>query len=214
MRTTADLEDIVAAAFPIDRVAPDSVATATFGMGCFWSSEARFGAVPGVVRTRVGFAGGDAEPTPDDRKDQTEVVQVDYDPEWLDYESLLEFFRTGHDPTVERERLGRSAILVHDDAQRDVADRAVERWEHEFESAVLTAVEPIDTLYLAPDEHQKYYLREHPDRLAELESAYTPAQLIDSTAAARYNAVLGGYGSTDSIGPAGELELAPPAPES
>jgi len=199
-----------------DALPPSRMETATFGMGCFWGPDARFGAMPGVVRTQVGYAGGsEPEPTYYSLGDHTEVVQVEYDPDLLDYSDLLNVFWSNHDPFGGAyKRQYRGVALVHDDAQRDVADRAVERWEHEFESAVLTAVEPIDTLYLAPDEHQKYYLREHPDRLAELESAYTPAQLIDSTAAARYNAVLGGYGSTDSIGPAGELELAPPAPES
>ena len=66
-----------------DDAAPPSSATdtATFGLGCFWGPDARFGAMEGVVRTRVGYAGGTTpEPTYHDLGDHTEAVQVEYDP--------------------------------------------------------------------------------------------------------------------------------------
>ena len=58
----------------------DETETATFGLGCFWGPDAQFGAMAGVVRTRVGYAGGtNPDPTYHALGDHTEVVQVDYD---------------------------------------------------------------------------------------------------------------------------------------
>ena len=66
-----------------DRAAPDPSATetATFGLGCFWGPDGRFGALEGVVRTRVGYAGGTrTDPSYHALGDHTEVLQVDFDP--------------------------------------------------------------------------------------------------------------------------------------
>ena len=59
----------------------DFLETATFGMGCFWGPDARFGSLPGVIRTRVGYAGG-TTPSPTYRQmgDHTETVEIDFDP--------------------------------------------------------------------------------------------------------------------------------------
>ena len=56
--------------------------TATFALGCFWGPDASFGALEGVVRTRVGYAGGSSEnPTYEMIGDHTETIEIDYDPE-------------------------------------------------------------------------------------------------------------------------------------
>ena len=68
-----------------EALAPAETEAATFGMGCFWGRDARFGAIPGVVRTRVGYAGGtEPEPSYYSLGDHTEVVQVEYDPDALE----------------------------------------------------------------------------------------------------------------------------------
>src|SRR4051812_14157562 len=73
--------------------------TATFAMGCFWSPDARFGSTPGVVRTRVGYTGGELpDPTYAKLGDHTETIQLDYDPARISYEELLQIFWTGHNP--------------------------------------------------------------------------------------------------------------------
>jgi hypothetical protein len=73
---------------------------------------------------------------------------------------------------------------------------------------VYTDVEPFETLYLAPHEHQKYYLRGDADLVSRFDDVYSPAQFVNSTAAARFNAVVGGYGSADSVRDS-ETESAP-----
>src|ERR1700723_2682416 len=77
---------------------------ATFGAGCFWGIETRFGEISGVLDTAVGYAGGNLEhPTYKevctDRTGHAEVVQVTFDPSRLTYETLLDTFFALHDPT-------------------------------------------------------------------------------------------------------------------
>ncbi|MDG5777623.1 peptide-methionine (S)-S-oxide reductase MsrA [Haloarculaceae archaeon H-GB2-1] len=200
MRTASDLEAATADAFEIDATTPTDVETATFGMGCFWSSEALFGARDGVVRTRVGYAGGEeSDPTYEDVSDHTEVVQVDYDPNRTDYGEMLETFWAGHDPTEDQKQQYRSLILVHDDAQRTRAETHLAGIEDQTDVSLTTAVETFDTFHVAEDYHQKYYLRGEEELLAEFEAEYSPAEFINSTAAARYNAVVGGHGDEATL---------------
>lgn len=74
---------------------------ATFGMGCFWGAESLYGATKGVIRTRVGFTGGKKEnPAYKNLGDHTEAVDVDYDPNIVSYEQLLELFWSNHNPSA------------------------------------------------------------------------------------------------------------------
>ena len=85
---------------PIDAAAPSNIETATFALGCFWSPDARFGVVPGVVRTRVGYAGGNTQnPSYHDLGGHTESIQIDYDPTQTSYKTMLELFWANHTPT-------------------------------------------------------------------------------------------------------------------
>src|SRR5215208_192229 len=143
---------------------------ATFGAGCFWGVEATFRNVEGVVDTAVGYAGGH---TPDpnykdvctDRTGHAEVVEVEYDPERVPYEQLLDVFWENHDPTT-LNRQGpdvgtqyRSVVFFHDDEQRAVAERVISDLESEgiWSEPIVTEVAPFDEFYAAEDYHQNYF---------------------------------------------------------
>ncbi|MDS0283653.1 peptide-methionine (S)-S-oxide reductase MsrA [Haloarcula onubensis] len=181
-----------------DALAPAETETATFGMGCFWGPDARFGAMPGVVRTRVGYAGGTApNPSYYSLGDHTEVVQVEYVPETLAYEDLLDVFWANHNPfSAAHKRQYRGVVLAHDDGQRAAADASAAALEDRTGKAVATAVESLDSFTLAEKYHQKYELRSTPVLGAEFEDIYGPA-LVDSTAAARLNGFVAGHGDPD-----------------
>ena len=107
---------------------------ATFGAGCFWGVETAFAAIPGVTATAVGYEGGalDRPSYKDVCTDQTghaEVVELDFDPEKVSYEQMLDAFFAFHDPTT-LNRQGpdwgtqyRSAIFFHSPEQEAQATR-------------------------------------------------------------------------------------------
>jgi peptide-methionine (S)-S-oxide reductase len=141
--------------------------TATFGAGCFWGVEAAFRAIPGVVETAVGYAGGGTErPTYEqvctDRTGHAEVVQVEFDPERVSYGELLNVFWENHDAT-QLNRQGpdvgsqyRSAIFTHGPEQEEAARRSLARTQANIRRSIVTQIEPAPTFWPAEDYHQRY----------------------------------------------------------
>jgi len=175
---------------------PSATATATFGMGCFWGPDARFGATPGVVRTRVGYAGG-TEPDPSyySLGDHTEVVQVEYNPDTVSYEALLDVFWANHAPfSAPLKRQYRGVVLAHDDQQCEAAKRTRDDLESRTGKAVETAIETLDQFYLAEDYHQKYRLRSASFFMSAFEEAsYSDEDLRESPFAATLNGYVAGH---------------------
>jgi len=147
---------------------------ATLAGGCFWGMEEILRKIPGVLETRVGYAGGTLElPTyPDVTTGETghaESVEVVFDPSRLTYEELLGYFFRMHDPTT-LDRQGhdigtqyRSAIFYHDEEQRKTAERVKQQVERsgKWKGKIVTEIVPAGTFWLAEDYHQKY-LQKHP----------------------------------------------------
>jgi peptide-methionine (S)-S-oxide reductase len=144
-----------------------TMATATFAAGCFWQVEAEFRQTPGVLATEVGYSGGITEnPTYrdvcTDRTGHAEVVRVEFDPEKISYENLLDVFWGLHDPTTVNRQgpdVGsqyRSAIYVHDAEQKDVAEASKARAQEHFSRPIVTEITPAEEFYPAEDYHQRY----------------------------------------------------------
>jgi len=149
--------------------------TATFGGGCFWCVEAAFEELDGVEAVTSGYAGGHAE-DPTYREvcsgatGHAEVVRVEFDPDAVSYETLLEVFFAIHDPTqVDRQGpdVGsqyRSIVLYENEAQREAAEAYVDALEEagEYDRPVATEVAPLATFYPAEEYHQDYFAK-NPD---------------------------------------------------
>jgi peptide-methionine (S)-S-oxide reductase len=145
------------------------MAKATFGAGCFWGVEEEFRKVPGVRDTAVGYSGGRLEnPTYEDvctdRTGHAEVVEVEYDPARVSYETLLDVFWNGHNPT-QLNRQGpdvgtqyRSAIFFHTPEQEAAARASKERLEKSgrFPRPIVTEISPAQRFWRAEDYHQRY----------------------------------------------------------
>ena len=140
-------------------------------------------------------------PTYRDLGDHSETVQVDYDPAVLSYEDLLAVFWADHDPTrPESSRQYRSAIFVHDEEQRRIAEASLAAEAARRGSRVYTAIEQLGTFTRAEDYHQKHFLRMVDAVEADLTRAYPDADaLTDSTASARINGYLGGHGTLEQL---------------
>jgi peptide-methionine (S)-S-oxide reductase len=143
------------------------MATATFGAGCFWGVEAAFRNVEGVTATAVGYEGGHADrPTYEQVCSHTtghaEVVQVEFDPQKVGYEQLLDVFWHEHDPT-QLDRQGpdvgdqyRSVIFFHDGEQQESALRSKASEQANWKAPIVTQIEPAEKFFEAEDYHQQY----------------------------------------------------------
>jgi peptide-methionine (S)-S-oxide reductase len=150
---------------------PEHLELATVAMGCFWGAERKFWQTPGVWSTAVGYAGGYTEnPTYREvcsgRTGHTEVVRVVFDPDQIDYATLLQVFWENHDPT-QGMRQGndvgtqyRSAIYTHSPAQLDVARRSEAAYQAALREAdygdITTEIREAPPFFYAEDYHQQY----------------------------------------------------------
>lgn len=151
----------------------DSVATATFGAGCFWCVEEVFEQTPGVKTVVSGFMGGTPE-TSDykiisrGRTDHAEVVQLTYDPKKVTFEKLLDVLFDSHDPTQlnrqgpDRGRHYRSVVFYHDDLQKLAAKKKIKALTDKkafWGRDIVTEVAESMPFYPATEDHQDFAKR-------------------------------------------------------
>ena len=142
---------------------------ATFGAGCFWGVEAMFRQVPGVTATAVGYMGGTSKnPTYKevctDRTGHAEVVEVEFDPAKVSYETLLKVFWENHNPT-QLNRQGpdsgtqyRTVIFYHSPEQQAAATVSKDERNRSgaYKRTVVTEIVPATEFWRAEEYHQQY----------------------------------------------------------
>lgn len=200
----------------------DGGETVTLGMGCFWSPEALFGGLPGVVRTRVGYAGGTVpDPTYRRMGDHTETVDIEFDPHILPLETILKLFWDNHKPVNingYKDRQYQSLLLYRDERQKEAmasaaALRQPANGEPPDDPDARTEIAPFRTFYEAEERHQKYYVKRYPDAVRKLGELYRfdPSGGLGSTLAARLNGVAKGYANARAVRE--EIATWPASPE-
>ena len=145
---------------------------ATFGMGCFWCTEAVFQRLNGVTDVKSGYEGGVIpNPTYDEVSTGTtnhaEVIELQFDPAKISYEELLEIFWKIHDPTT-LNRQGadvgtqyRSVIFYHTAQQKTIAEKYKTELNkaNVFGKPVVTTIDKAEPFYIAENYHQDYYIK-------------------------------------------------------
>ena len=133
--------------------------------------------------------------------DHTEIIEIDFDPTVVSYEDLLEVFWDNHNPFGDPwSRQYMSMILYHDDDQKVAAQKTRKARERVRKADVHTEIRPLRTFYMAEDYHQKYRLQNHSVLMNEIRRAYpNGADFVASTAAARLNGYLAGYGNPEKL---------------
>ena len=130
-----------------------------FAMGCFWGPDSNFGGMPGVVQTRVGYAGAPTlNPSYRDLKGHAEVVRVVFDNEQINYRNLLGNFESWFVPGRKQGQY-RPILFVYDREQKQVADELIQAIGKENSPEVIEAGEQKAYFWSAEDYHQKYRLR-------------------------------------------------------
>lgn len=150
--------------------------TAIFGGGCFWCTEAIFGSLRGVASVMPGYAGGkmarpDYEQVSSGETGHAEVVRVEFDPDAVSYDTLLEVFFATHDPTTPNRQgadVGtqyRSVIFTTDVAQQRAAEAHIKKLASSAYAGrkIVTDVQPLDRFYDAEEYHRKYF-EKNPDQ--------------------------------------------------
>jgi len=141
---------------------------ATLGGGCFWCTEAVFQMLPGVKAVTSGYAGGHvANPTYKQvcggDTGHAEVIQIEFDPQAVSYEKLLETFWEAHDPTTlnrqgnDRGPQYRSIILYHSETQKLAAEKSKSAAQKNFRSPIVTEIVPLKKFYAGEGYHQDYF---------------------------------------------------------
>jgi methionine-S-sulfoxide reductase len=143
----------------------EQIETVDLAGGCFWGMQELLRKIPGVIRTEVGYAGGQvSNATYRNHEGHAEAVRVEYDPSQLPFEQLLRWFFRMHDPTT-RDRQGndrgssyRSAIFYHTESQQKSAEICIERLNKvgKWGAPVVTEVKPAGPFWKAEEEHQDY----------------------------------------------------------
>tara|TARA_R110001599_G_scaffold311193_1_gene518517 strand:- start:25548 stop:26054 length:507 start_codon:yes stop_codon:yes gene_type:complete len=145
-----------------------STERAVLAGGCFWGMQDLIRKLPGVIKTRVGYTGGDVPAaTYRDHGSHAEAIEIIFDPSRTNYRALLEFFFQIHDPTTpnrqgnDRGMSYRSAIYYVNDAQKAIAEDTIADVEASglWPGKVVTEVAPASDFWLAEPEHQDYLER-------------------------------------------------------
>jgi len=140
---------------------------AVLGLGCFWGPEIKFSKLEGVIKTEVGYCGGDSKETTykevcTGNTNHAEVVKLYFDPEIISYEKILNFFFEIHDPTTLNSQgpdFGtqyRSEIFYLNDIQKEISENIIKKINSNLSEKVVTKSSLLTNYCPAEEYHQRY----------------------------------------------------------
>ena len=140
---------------------------AIIALGCFWGPEIKFSKLNGIMRTEVGYCGGNSAQTTykevcTDKTNHAEVVKLEFDPKIISYEQILEYFFKIHDPTTlnsQGPNFGtqyRSEIFYLNSNQKNIAEKILEKENKKLSGKIVTKLSIVKDYCTAEEYHQKY----------------------------------------------------------
>ena len=140
---------------------------AVLGLGCFWGPEIKFSKLDGIIRTEVGYCGGNTTQTTYKEvctgdTNHAEVVKLEFDPKIIVYNKILEFFFDIHDPTslnFQGPDVGtqyRSEIFYLNETQKKIAEEMIELENHKLSGKIVTKLSLLKNYGPAEEYHQRY----------------------------------------------------------
>lgn len=143
---------------------------ATFALGCFWQPEVLFNKVKGVIKTQVGYIGGDEKKYPNptyeqvctDKTGYAEAIEIEFDSKQVTYQELLDLFWHNHNPTTLNKQgpdIGsqyRSEIFYHSLNQKKQAEVSKAKLQKTLVRPIVTKITQSSKFFPAEEYHQKY----------------------------------------------------------
>ena len=140
---------------------------AVLALGCFWGPEIKFSKINGVIKTEVGYCGGNSPQTTykevcTGNTNHAEVVKLDFDEKIITYEKILKIFFQIHDPTTLNSQgpdFGtqyRSEIFYLNDNQKKIAEDVLDQVNKKLSGKVVTKISLLKNYCIAEEYHQKY----------------------------------------------------------
>ena len=140
---------------------------AVLGLGCFWGPEIKFSKIEGIIKTEVGYCGGESKETTykeicTGNTNHAEVVKLNFDPKIISYEKILDFFFEIHDSTTLNSQgpdFGtqyRSEIFYLSDKQKEIAENIIEKVNSNLSGKVVTKSSLLKNYCPAEEYHQRY----------------------------------------------------------
>ena len=140
---------------------------AILGLGCFWGPEIKFSKIDGVIRTEVGYCGGNSSSTTykevcTGKTNHAEVVKLEFDDKVISFKKILDLFFKMHDPTQKDMQFPdvgtqyRSEIFYETDEQKKEAEEVLNEKNKEFNGKIQTNISKVKNYCKAEEYHQKY----------------------------------------------------------
>ena len=140
---------------------------AVLALGCFWEPEIKFSKLNGIIKTEVGYCGGNNPQTTyrevcTDKTNHAEVVKLEFDPKIISYEQVLEYFFKIHDPTTlnsQGPNFGtqyRSEIFYLNSNQKNIAKKIKGKESQRLSEKIVTKLSPVKNYCTAEEYHQRY----------------------------------------------------------
>ncbi len=140
---------------------------AVLALGCFWGPEIKFSKIDGVIKTEVGYCGGNSSKVTykevcTGNTNHAEVVKLDFDEKIISYEKILNIFFKIHDPTTLNSQgpdFGtqyRSEIFYLNDNQKRIAEKVLKETNEKLSGRVVTKISLLNNYCTAEEYHQKY----------------------------------------------------------
>ena len=140
---------------------------AVLALGCFWGPEIKFSKIEGIIKTEVGYCGGNSPTTTykevcTGKTNHAEVVRLDFDEKIISYEKILEIFFQIHDPTTLNSQgpdFGtqyRSEIFCLNENQKNIANEILKKTNERLAGKVVTKISLLKNYCPAEEYHQKY----------------------------------------------------------
>ena len=140
---------------------------AVLALGCFWGPEIKFSKINGIIKTEVGYCGGNSPTTTykevcTGNTNHAEVVKLDFDEKIISYEKILKIFFQIHDPTTLNSQghdFGtqyRSEIFYLNDNQKKTAEKVLQDVNERLSGKVVTKITLLKNYCPAEEYHQKY----------------------------------------------------------